>query len=150
MMEFEIREMKKDEWRDWAKLRQMLWRGFTDEDAEKEAKLFLGDEDSNLQIVFLAFVEDQAIGFAEIARRSYADGCYDGPVAYLEGWFVKQEYRKCGIASALVDAAADWARAQGYPHMASDSELKNIDGQKAHEACGFAEIGRVVQFRKNL
>jgi len=149
-MEFEVREMKKDEWRDWAKMRQILWRGFTDEDAAKEAKLFLSGEGANLQIVFLAFVKGKAIGFAEIAHRSYADGCYDGPVAYLEGWFVKQEYRKSGIAKALIDVSADWARHQGYPHMASDSELKNIDGQKAHEACGFAEIGRVVQFRKNL
>ncbi|WP_299343572.1 GNAT family N-acetyltransferase [uncultured Maritalea sp.] len=149
-MQFEVRKMKPEEWRDWVKMRQILFRGFTDEDAETEAKLYLSGEDPNLQIVFLAFVDGQSVGFADIARRSYADGCYDGPVAYLEGWFVQPEFRKSGIAKALIDTAADWAREQGYPHMASDSELKNVDGHKAHEACGFHEIGRVVQFRKNL
>ncbi|MGJ8527798.1 N-acetyltransferase family protein [Maritalea sp.] len=148
--EFEIREMKVDEWQQWAAMRQMLFRGFTDEDAAKEAKLFLSGKDPNLKIVFLAIVEGRAVGFAEIAQRSYADCCYDGPVAYLEGWFVQSDFRKSGIAKALIDTAAHWAREQGYPHLASDADLKNINGHKAHEACGFAEVGRVVQYRMNL
>ncbi len=149
-LHFEIREMKPAEWREWAAMRQILFRGFTDEDATKEAELFLSGEDPNLKVVFLVFVDGQSVGFADVAHRSYADCCYDGPVAYLEGWFVKSGFRKSGIAKALIDAVANWAREKGYPHLASDADLKNLDGHKAHEACGFAEVGRIVQYRMNL
>ena len=34
------------------------------------------------------------VGFAEVSRRAYAEGCETSPVGFLEGWYVVPE--RCG------------------------------------------------------
>jgi aminoglycoside 6'-N-acetyltransferase I len=89
-------------------------------------------------------------GFAEIGARSVADGCDSSPVAYLEGWYVDPDLRGRGVGAALVQAAEDWARAHGYVELASDAELGNVGGQRAHTGVGFIEVGRAVLYLKSL
>lgn len=148
-MEFEVREMKRDEWREWAKLRGELF-DISFEDARVDCEQFVAGAQRDLKVVFVAIVENHIVGFAEVSERSYADGCYDGPVAFLEGWMVKTEFQKCGIGRALIRATVEWAKAHDYPHLASDAELENTQSHMAHAACGFEEIDRVVQYRMAL
>jgi len=49
-----------------------------------------------------------------------------------------------------VAAAEDWARAQGCREMASDTWLDNTLSQQAHARLGYAEVERLVHFRKTL
>jgi aminoglycoside 6'-N-acetyltransferase I len=141
--------MKPDEWREWARLRGKLFE-ISFEDARVDCERFVAGTDPNIKLVILAFDGDRAIGFAEVSERSYADGCYDGPVAFLEGWAVDEAYHKKGIGRAIVDAVVDRAKANNYPHLASDADITNITSQKAHGALGFEEVGRIVQFRMKL
>ena len=88
--------------------------------------------------------------FLEVRLRDYADGCSSSPVAYIEGWYVDPRFRKRGIGAALVEAAEGWAESLGLSEIASDSDLHNDIGQRAHTGLGFQEVGRIVQFRKPL
>ncbi len=93
---------------------------------------------------------ERLIGFAELSRRAYAEGCATSPVGFLEGWYVAPEYRRRGAGRALVAAAEVWARSQGCREFASDTPLENAVGAVAHQALGFEEVGVLRCFRKNL
>jgi aminoglycoside 6'-N-acetyltransferase I len=49
-----------------------------------------------------------------------------------------------------VAAAERWARERGYREMASDTQLGNRIGERAHRRLGFAEVERAIHFRKDL
>ncbi|MBD2102546.1 GNAT family N-acetyltransferase [Leptolyngbya sp. FACHB-261] len=89
------------------------------------------------------------VGFLELSVRNYAEGC-SGPTPYVESWFVDSNLRGSGVGRALMEAAEDWARQQGYSELASNAELENTVSHQAHEAVGFAEVERTVHFRKTL
>lgn len=71
-------------------------------------------------------------------------------VAYLEGWFVKPEARGQGVGRALVAAAEAWARDRGCIEFASDAQPESTGSALAHRAVGFADVGLVRCFRKDL
>src|SRR6202046_3353546 len=58
-------------------------------------------------VIFVAETTDGALaGFLEVGLRSHADGCDPRqPVGFLEGWFVREEFRGLGVGRALVGAA---------------------------------------------
>lgn len=89
-------------------------------------------------------------GFAEVGSRSHADGCDTSPVAYLEGWYVDEDARRRGVGKALIRAAEEWARQQGYREFASDARLDDTTSHLAHRALGFIEVERAVLYRKLL
>lgn len=90
------------------------------------------------------------VGFAELSRRAYAEGCDTSPVGFLEGWYVAPEYRRQGVGRALVLAAEAWARRQGCREFASDALVENLDSAAAHRALGFEEVEVIRCFRKSL
>ncbi len=99
------------------------------------------------------FVSDRGdgrlAGFLELSLRNYAEECA-GWTPYVEAWWVDDDVRRQGVGRALMDAAEDWARGRDYPEMASDAVLDNEVSHRAHKAVGFAEVERVVHFRKPL
>lgn len=145
----DIRSMRDDECVLWGALRTKLWPDCLEaENQEEYAALRVGM--SAIQIVFLAFSGENAIGFAEISERSVVDSCGNKPAAYLEGWFVEPTFQKRGIGTMLVQAAVDWARRKGYEFLGSDVEPENLISQKAHEQLGFIETGRSVNYHMKL
>ncbi len=130
-------------------MRTALWpRGASEHPREIEAYLASSVDKS---AVFVAENPEGGLsGLLEAGVRDYADGCSTLPVAYIEGWYVDPEARRSGIGSALLDAAEYWGRSLGLAEIASDSEVGNEVGQRAHLARGYQEVGRVVQFRKAL
>ena len=100
---------------------------------------------------FLAYFEEEAIGFANVAlRHDYVEGCDSSPVAYLEGIYVKPPYRRQGYARHLVDACQLWGMEQGCHEFASDCELNNQTSWAFHLAMGFLEVNRLICFKKSL
>jgi aminoglycoside 6'-N-acetyltransferase I len=90
------------------------------------------------------------VGFVELSRRLYAEGCDSSPVGFLEGWYVMPEYRRQGIGAALVRAAEAWALALGCTEFASDALVDNHASAAAHAALGFEEVEVIRCFRKRL
>jgi aminoglycoside 6'-N-acetyltransferase I len=90
------------------------------------------------------------VGFAEVSRRAYAEGCTTSPVGFLEGWYVVPTHRRHGIGRALVAAAEAWSLGEGCREFASDALAENTVGAAAHRALGFDEVVTIRCFRKSL
>jgi len=136
----------------WAGLRARLWPDAGADDLNRECRAFAAGEDvPSIGAVFVARDGHAGvIGFLELALRPFSDGCESMPVPHIEGWYVVPEAREQGIGRALMRAAEDWARARGFTELASDAEVGNVTSLLAHARCGFAEVERLVKFRKPL
>jgi aminoglycoside 6'-N-acetyltransferase I len=139
---------------DLAKLRTLLWPDTQIEEHLIELDdIFLKGTNSTLPMAIpVAYDENGAlIGFIEVAMRSHADGCSPTrPVGFVEGWFVRESFRKQGIGRKLMRAAEEWARSQHCIEMGSDALIENQESQDAHKALGFEVVDRCVHFRKTL
>ncbi|MEO3429699.1 GNAT family N-acetyltransferase [Pelagibius sp. CAU 1746] len=95
----------------------------------------------------VARIEGKAAG---AAAMSSAFGLEAGFYAELEDLFVDPAWRGRGVASALVEAAASWARARGCrdleivltPHAQAKDDLAPW-----YEARGFVSTGRIIYER---
>lgn len=125
-----------------------LFPGEPPEEIERGMRDTLADPHA---AVFIALRDDGSpCGYVEVGRRAYAEGCVTSPVGYIEAWYVDSDLRKQGVGRALLAAAEDWARAKGYSEIGSDALLDNVVSQRAHIASGYAEVERLVVFRKAL
>ena len=124
-------------------MRVRLW---PDEDPEELA----GELADIRETVFVAEDDGSLIGFIEIGVRSYAEGGPVGPAAYVEGLWVEPEYRRRGVARAMLTAAQDWARDRALSYLGSDALLDNELSHVWHRAVGFDEVQRLVIFGKRL
>ncbi|MEG2090881.1 aminoglycoside 6'-N-acetyltransferase, partial [Niameybacter sp.] len=101
--------------------------------------------------IFLCFDEEQTVGFAQCQlRQDYVEGTQTSPVGYLEGIYIKADYRKRGLAHRLLSACEEWAKLKGCSEFASDCELDNEDSLKFHLSTGFDEANRIICFNKKL
>jgi aminoglycoside 6'-N-acetyltransferase I len=144
-----IRAYKDIDWPAWHRMSRALFphespddlaSGMRDHRARPDAEVFVAEDE----------VDGSIVGFVEVASRPYADGCATTPVGYVEAWFVEPRARRAGCGRALLAAGEAWARRQGYREMASDAQIDNDASHAAHRASGYAEVDRVVQFRKEL
>ncbi len=115
--------------------------------------LLAGKPHSALPLVNLVAEDERGavVGFIEVGLRSHAESC--DPMhacGFIEGWFVDEAHRRCGVGGTLVRAAEDWARAQGCVDMASDTWHDATHSVRAHEALGYAVVERLVCFHKKL
>ena len=143
-----VRAYRDDDWSGWLRMSQAL---FPEESAEGLAagmRQFRARSDAD---VFVAERDDGSLaGYVEVGARNYADYCETSPVGYIEAWYVDPDVRRSGYGRALLAAAEEWARAQGYSEMASDARLDNLISHAAHRRAGYDEVDRIVQFRKDL
>lgn len=145
----EIRAAQVDDAADWERLRQRLWPSAAGEHAGEIQDYFMGRHDNPAEVL-LALTGGRCVGFAEFGIRPYAEDCYSGRVAFLEGIYVELSHRRHGIAAALIRAGEDWGRRQGCTELASDSEIGNTASTGVHEKAGFTEVNRIVCYRKPL
>ena len=119
---------------------------------ENRGQEFLDLIRSDESAVFLAESNGNAVAFAQCGlRHDYVEGKDSGgPVGYLEGIYVEEEYRSRGIAKMLLSLCEDWAHDMGCSEFASDTELHNEESLQFHLACGFEEAGRIICFMKKL
>ncbi len=147
-MDFIVRSLHAGDRAVWAEMRAALW---PDESALAHAKAIdelLAGADA------WGFIAESAAGaaagFAEVAVRKYANGCDSQPVAFLEGVWVKPQFRRRGVGAKLIAHAETFVAARGFRELGSDTQIDNDASQAAHLAWGFSETERVVYFRKIL
>jgi aminoglycoside 6'-N-acetyltransferase I len=146
-----IRSVRPDDAAVWALLRSRLWRSADAGELAAEASGFVaGDATPTITAVFIAEEGATAVGFLELAVRSFSDGCESMPVPHVEGWYVEPSTRGKGVGRALMDAAENWARERGFTELASDTEPWNELSIAVHARCGFRETQRLVKFCKTL
>lgn len=147
-----VRPAEPDDAAQWDEMRSALWPGDgPDEHRAEVAAFFAGALEREPWAVLVAEGDGGRLaGFVELSIRPYAEGCRTRRVAYVEGWYVRPEARGTGVGRALIAAAEAWGRRQGCTELASDAEPDNEVSRLAHDAVGFAEVGLVRCFRKDL
>lgn len=131
-----------------ARMAMEMWGGHEEKELTEEFEVLIQGRES---VIFLAIADAMPIGFAQCQlRRDYVEGTDSSPVGYLEGIFVKPEYRSRGCARELLAACEDWARSLGCTEFASDCELTNAVSLRFHLALGFTEANRIICFTKPL
>jgi len=133
---------------DAASLALLLWPSHTLEELKEEMEQLI---DSTGSAIFLVYAGEEAIGFAQCQLRlDYVEGTDTSPVGYLEGLYVKENYRKQGHAKLLIAYAEQWAKNKGCQEFASDCELDNEESLAMHLRLGFTEANRIICFTKKL
>ncbi len=146
-----VRPAKPSDAAAWLQLRHALWPKHPEAEHRKEIKrFFAGDLREPLAVLLAENGAGRAVGLAELSIRAYAEGCRSDRVAYLEGWFVVPNARGRGIGRALITAAEEWGRSQSCREFASDAQPDNEVSAAVHRALGFAEVGLIRCFRKDL
>lgn len=126
----------------------LLWPGEDYNALEREMVRF--QEDSTAEL-FICEEDNQIVGFAHVQLRfDYVEGTENRPVGYLEGIYVKEAFRKKGIARKLVEVCEDWSRFMDATEFASDVELHNKSSARFHEKMGFKEANRIICYTKKL
>lgn len=129
-------------------LAALLWPGHAHAALEREMAACL---DARHCALFLALLGQGAAGFAMCGlRHDYVEGTHGAPVGYLEGIFVKEPYRRQGIALRLLGACEQWAREQKCAEFAGDCALPNAASRLFHLKAGFMEVNRIICFAKTL
>ena len=132
---------------EYERLRLALWP-MPEQDNRSDIEAQLADP---AWAVFLEVDETgSGVGFLEVRLRNYAEGAERSPVPYVEGWYVEPEIRRRGVGRMLMFAAEEWARAQGYGELASDTHVDNRESLNAHRRLGFEETDRIVCLLKRL
>lgn len=143
-----IRRAKKEDVFAIAQLAICMWDGSTVEELAHEFEELIDKENA---AIFIRYNADILIGFAQCQLRyDYVEGTDSSPVGYLEGIFVKSEFRKRGYAKELLSACEEWAKNCNCTEFASDCELDNTTSILFHQNVGFSEANRIVCFTKKL
>lgn len=135
---------------DWINMRSELWPDCPPEDHKKETAeaLLL----ANTMPVWLAVAENNLpVGFIEVSTRRDEEGFKSENVPYIEGWFVKGNYRRLGVGRLLVKTVLEWATHEvGINEVGSDAATDNHASIFAHQHLGFSILKKdsvEVKFR---
>jgi aminoglycoside 6'-N-acetyltransferase I len=142
-----VRAMEAPDRLAWAEMRTALWPEPSDEEHAHDIDDVLR---SDRAWGFIAEAGGTPAGFAELAIRDYANGCASRPVPFLEGIFVRQEFRRRAVGARLIAHVEAFVAARGFTEIGSDTEITNSASRAAHRCWGFVETERVVYFRKVL
>ena len=90
---------------------------------------------------FVAVAEDEVVGVLNLYPSSFG---------YAEiGMYVARDWRGRGVGSALMEAAIDWARAEGLHKLSLSVFPHNAAGIALYRKFGFVEEGRRIKhFRR--
>ncbi|MES9992821.1 MAG: aminoglycoside 6'-N-acetyltransferase [Candidatus Thiodiazotropha sp.] len=144
-----IREIENNDLERWSEMRTSLWPK-TDDAHLAEIKAFFDGISIDVEQVYVAIIDETAVGFIELNIREFAEGSRRPKVPYVEAWYVDSEYRGRGYGKQLMLRAEKWAIDQGFNELASDTEIDNHISIAMHTHLGFKETERVVCFLKQL
>ena len=149
MQKVKIVEVNQENFNEWLDLALKLW---SDESVEEMQISLTNILYSPREAGFLVKDDNgKAIGFMNLSLRyDYVPGATQSPVAYVEGIYVEDEYRKQGIGTKLIQFAQQWAIERGCMELASDALLDNTASYDFHTKVGFQEVERVVTFIKQV
>ena len=98
----------------------------------------LGQLDAEQKGVFVARAGGSIVGVGKVMVWKDSDSWM------VYGLAVHADYRRHGVARALLQACADFARRRGAKTMRSETHVGNPVSQAFHEAVGFNNDGRFV------
>lgn len=143
-----IRKAAKTDAKCVAQMAVMMWDSHSVEEMVEEFEAVLDNEEC---AVYFYCIENRPIGFAQCGlRHDYVEGTESSPVGYLEGIFIREEYRKKRYARDLLAECERWAKEKGCSEFASDCEINNDVSLAFHMNMGFTEANRIICFTKQI
>ena len=129
----------------WAEMCVALWPDLTIDEVLRM------NHDGLFKYEFLYFEGTEPVAFLSLSLRSdYVEGSSSSPVGYIEGIYVKPEFRRKGIAEKLIDHAKEWSKKFDCSELASDCVLDNEANQAFHTGVGFTEANKIVCYIMQL
>jgi len=103
-------------------------------------------------IVYLSKSDNEEyIGFIHMSIRSgFVEGADTIPVGYVEGIYVKPNFRMKGVARELYDAGAEWAKSKKCTQIGADIGLFNDMCPDFYISMGFNEVNRIICYINNI
>lgn len=143
-----ISKMQSDDMRDVVMMALDLWKDNTYNEMKEEFEEILKSDDSE---IYLYKEEDAYVGFIHVSiRQDYVEGSNSSPVGYVEGIYVKPDFRGKKIAKELLSSGEQWALSKDCSEMGSDIEQDNTISYEFHRKVGFKEANRVICFIKDI
>ena len=125
-----------------------MWDSHSVEELKGEFEQEIENKDC---VMYIYCIDNIPIGFAQCGlRHDYVEGTESRPVGYLEGIYVREEYRNRGYARELLAECEKWAKQKGCSEYASDCELNNDASLQFHMRVGFTEANRIICFTKRI
>lgn len=139
----------KHDFEDWLSMGLLLWPRHSKNELKEE---FLELFSSPRCKTFLCKDESgNCVGFVNVSLRiEPVPGAKTTPVGYIEGIFVKKEFRKKGIARKLFSLAEQWAASKGCKEIGSDTNIWNRKSKTFHSAMGFTSSAVLSHFIKKI
>jgi GNAT superfamily N-acetyltransferase len=95
--------------------------------------------------IFVAHDEDdQVIGLLSASQRWTL--WHAGPCALIEELVVDGDARRQGVGRALIQAALEWARAQGCSEVEVSTDQGNADAQAFYRRLGFESEALLLEY----
>ena len=143
-----IRKAAKTDMVSVAEMAVMMWDSHSVEELKGEFEQEIENKDC---VMYIYCIDNIPIGFAQCGlRHDYVEGTESRPVGYLEGIYVREEYRNRGYARELLAECEKWAKQKGCTEYARDCELNNDASLQFHMRVGFTEANRIICFTKRI
>ncbi|MES2677148.1 MAG: GNAT family N-acetyltransferase [Pseudomonadota bacterium] len=102
----------------------------------KLAKKFISDRLKNKQsIIFIAFLEQQAVGFVQLYPSFSSVAAQK--ILVLNDLYVAAEARKLGAAKALMNRAKDYALKNKFKRLSLATAKNNLTAQSLYQSLGY-------------
>ena len=102
------------------------------------ARKFLEDRfQNNDSVIFTAINNGQIVGFTQL-YPSFSSVSMKR-IWILNDLFVKEAYRRRGVAKLLMNAAKKYGHKTGALRIVLATQMSNIAAQKLYESCGYAK-----------
>ena len=115
------------------------YRAFYNQSSNLEAaKKFLEDRfQNNDSVIFTAIDHGEIVGFTQL-YPSFSSVSMKR-IWILNDLFVKEGYRKRGVAKLLMSAAQKYGHKTGALRIVLATQISNIAAQTLYESCGYAK-----------
>ncbi len=125
-----------------------LWPEYSKEELTEEFKRIINSKND---IAFVAKEGEDYQGFITLSLRfEHVSKATSSPVGYVEGIYVKEKYRKTGVARKLYEEGEKWVKNKGCTQMGSDTWDWNKDSILFHDKLGFKIAETLVHFIKDI
>lgn len=112
------------------------------------AKKYFSDLIKN-QYVIIIEIDNCSVGYlAGSICKDDSSSYYEGITAELESMFIKEEYRKLGLGSKLIQIFTDYCKKNGAKRIVVTASFGNVNAINCYKKNGFGNYN--ISLRKEL